>query len=231
LDPIVADNAMYEIDSVGAFFEVDLEYPEYLHEYFNDLPPAPNVQEVLEDSLSPYQKNIFHAYQTKHNSKTKKLICSLSSKKFYKIHYLELELYINLGVVVTRVHRMVTFTEREQMLDNGFTHNDIEKIKVINIHKFLINDDAAVGLLKRFNELINEKKISEDILDKLDLMMIQKFNLQHSFRSYNQKINTVQIFKAGIGCKDNKRYICPDGNDSYPFGSVLIEGARRATDV
>lgn len=119
----------------------------------------------------------------------------------------------------------------KEMLDNGFTHNDIEKIKVINIHKFLINDDATVGLLKKFNDLISEKKITEDILDKLDLMMIQKFNLQHSFRSYNQKINTVQIFKAGIGCKDNKRYICPDGNDSYPFGSVLIEGARRATDV
>jgi hypothetical protein len=142
---------------------------------------------------------------------------------------------VSLDEIISNDPKFIDFTVArdayKQMLDSGFTHNDIEKIKVINIHKFLINDDATVGLLKRFNELINEKKISEDILDKLDLMMIQKFNLQHSFRSYNQKINTVQIFKAGIGCKDNKRYICPDGNDSYPFGSVLIEGARRATDV
>jgi hypothetical protein len=110
----------------------------------------------------------------------------------------------------------------KQMLENNFVHEDIEKLKVITNHRFLINDQSTVDLLERFNACLNEKKIPKDILDKLDLMSIQKFNLQHSFRSYNHKINTVQIFKAGIGCKDNKRYICPDGNDSYPFGSCLI---------
>ena len=42
----------------GYMLEVDLEYPEDLHEMHNDYPLAAEKRKVTKDMLSPYCKNI-----------------------------------------------------------------------------------------------------------------------------------------------------------------------------
>ena len=42
----------------GFLFEVNLEYPSYLHDQHDNLPHAPVHQEIKRDLLSPYQKNL-----------------------------------------------------------------------------------------------------------------------------------------------------------------------------
>ena len=64
----------------GLILEVDLEYPEELHDLHNDYPCAPEKVKVTNDMLSDYCKNI----ADKHNISTglvHKLIPTLSDKE------------------------------------------------------------------------------------------------------------------------------------------------------
>ena len=94
----------------GLILEVDLDYPEYLHDSHNDYPLAPEKMEIKHHLLSDYCKQL----QTQFNIKVegvKKLIPNLKSKKSYVLYYKNLKQYIELGLKVTKVHRVLEFNE------------------------------------------------------------------------------------------------------------------------
>ena len=103
--------AQYNEDSnKGLILEVDLEYPKELHDLHNDYPPGPEKVKVTDDMLSGYSKNI----QKKFNISTglvHKLIPTLSNKEKYVLHYRNLQLYIDLGLKVKKVHRVLEFNQ------------------------------------------------------------------------------------------------------------------------
>ena len=49
----------------GFILEIDLEYPEHLHDLHNGYPLAPESLEVQDDWLSPYQKDLLQSKLTK----------------------------------------------------------------------------------------------------------------------------------------------------------------------
>ena len=51
--------------SIGYFLEVDLEYPDELHELHNDFPLAPKKIATSSDMLSKYCKKIADEYEIK----------------------------------------------------------------------------------------------------------------------------------------------------------------------
>ena len=57
--------SMSEKSSIGYFLEVDLEYPEELHELHNDSPLAPEKLGVSSDMLSKYCEKIADEYEIK----------------------------------------------------------------------------------------------------------------------------------------------------------------------
>ena len=101
--------AQYNEDSnKGLILEVDLEYPKELHDLHNDYPLAAERVCVNKDMLSEYCKKI----ATKYNISTglvHKLIPTLSSKEKYVLHYRNLQLYLDLGLKVKKVHRVLEF--------------------------------------------------------------------------------------------------------------------------
>ena len=101
----------YKEDSdKGLILEVDLEYPEGLHDLHNDYPLAPEKVKVADSMLSKYCKNIAE----KHNISTgtvHKLIPTLASKEKYVLHYRNLQLYTSLGLKITKVHRVLQFKQ------------------------------------------------------------------------------------------------------------------------
>ena len=86
--------------------EVDLEYPQELHDHHNEYPLAPEKVKVTEDMLSPYATKLLEDLDLKGTS-TEKLIPILNSKKKYVVHYRNLKLYLSLG----KIHKVVTFRQ------------------------------------------------------------------------------------------------------------------------
>ena len=103
--------AQYNEDSnKGLILEVDLEYPKELHDLHNDYPLGPEKVKVTDDMLSEYCKNI----QKKFNISTglvHKLIPTLRNKEKYVLHYRNLQLYLDLGLKVKKVHRVLEFNQ------------------------------------------------------------------------------------------------------------------------
>ena len=75
----------------GAFFEVDLTYPERLHDLHND----------------------FTLVQTENVKvgKVTKLISNLNDKENYRLHYRTPLYYLRKGMVLTKVHKVLRFNE------------------------------------------------------------------------------------------------------------------------
>ena len=88
---------------MGYFLEVDLEYPDELNELHNDYPLAPEKLVVSSDMLSKYCKEIADKYEIKVGD-VKKLIPNLGNKTNYVVHYKNLQLYLSLGMKLTKIH-------------------------------------------------------------------------------------------------------------------------------
>ena len=82
-------------------FEVDLEYPDELHVLHNDYPLAPEKLAISYDMLSDYCKKIADEYEIKVGD-VKKLIPNLGNKTNYVLHYRNLQLYLSLGMKLTK---------------------------------------------------------------------------------------------------------------------------------
>ena len=93
---------------IGYFLKVDREYPEELHELHNNFPLAPEKLTVSNDMLSKYCKKIGVKYEIKVGD-IKKLIPNFGNKTNYVVHYRNLELYLSLGMKLTKVHRVLKF--------------------------------------------------------------------------------------------------------------------------
>ena len=124
---------------VGYSLEVDLKYPDELHELHNDYPLAPEKLAVSSDMLSKYCKKIADKYEIKVGD-VKKLIPNLGNKTNYVVHYRNLQLYLSLGMKLTKIHRVLKFkqsdwmkkyidfnTEKRMNADNDFEKDFYEK--------------------------------------------------------------------------------------------------------
>ena len=97
-------NSINEKSKIGHFLEVDLEYLDELHELHNDYPLVPEALVVSSDMLSKYCKKIAVEFEIKVGD-VKKLIPNLSNKTKYVLHYRNLQLYLSLGIKLTKIHK------------------------------------------------------------------------------------------------------------------------------
>ena len=90
--------------------ELDLEYPNELHDLHNDYPLGPEKVKVTKNMLSDYCKKIANKYNIS-NGQVHRLIPTLNDKKEYVLHYQNLQLYLNLGLKITKIHRVLEFNQ------------------------------------------------------------------------------------------------------------------------
>ena len=95
---------------IGYILEVDIDYPSHLHDMHSDFPLCPQALVVNPNKLSPYTKSLANKLDIK-PSKCNKLISNLHSKERYALHYKNMKLYTRLGMVVTKIHRIISFTQ------------------------------------------------------------------------------------------------------------------------
>ena len=105
------DLGKYKADSKkGLILEVDLEYPQELHDMHNDYPICPERDKVSNDVLSGYCKKIAEKYKISIGL-VSKLILTLRDKKEYVLHYRNLQLYLDLGLKIKKIHRVLKFDQ------------------------------------------------------------------------------------------------------------------------
>jgi len=102
----ISENSEY-----GYVVECDLEYDEHYHHLHNDYPLAPERASVPYDSLSEYQKKLANTLELKYVSEQVKLIPHLSVRRKYKVHYRNLKYYLQNGMTMTKIHRVLTFKQ------------------------------------------------------------------------------------------------------------------------
>ena len=94
---------------IGYFFEVDLHYPVNLHDDHDNFPLAPEHLDIKEEMLSQYQKDLGKELEVKVGGK--KLCLTLSNKYNYITHYRNLKMYLERGLKLLKVHRVLKFVQ------------------------------------------------------------------------------------------------------------------------
>ena len=110
-------NSIEENTSVGYILEVDLEYPGKLYELHNDYRLAPEKLETAHNILSKNYRNIADEYDTKIGG-VNKLVPNLGNKSKYVLHCKSLELYLSLGMKLTKVYRILKFKQSDWLKED-----------------------------------------------------------------------------------------------------------------
>ena len=100
-------------DPEGFILEVDLEYPEDLHNAHNAYPLATERMVVQKKWMSEYQHNLLGVGVAP--TEVEKLVPNLRNKNRYVLHYRNLQLNTSLGMRLTKLHRVLRFDQSPWM--------------------------------------------------------------------------------------------------------------------
>ena len=186
---------MFFKDGKGYILEVGLEYPKELHDLHRDHPLAPEIMSVSENMLSPVQKEMHKAYYGKDASdeKTKtKLILNVMDKKKYVLHISALKFYLEHGLKLKKVHRVISFNQADflkpyidfhtEKRKNAKTEFEKDLFKLLNnavYGKALENvrnqiDFALVNTPERFQKLVNKPSYKHRRIINESLVGVEK---------------------------------------------------------
>ena len=152
----------------GLILEVDLEYPQELLNLHNDYPIAPEKIKVFNGMLSEYCKKIAEKYKIS-IGQVSKLIPTLRDKEEYVLHYRNLQLYLDFGLKIKKVHRVLEFDQSpwlKQYIDfntekRKHTKNSFEK----DFFK-LMNNSVFGKTMENLRKRVDVKLVNTD--EKLD---------------------------------------------------------------
>ena len=92
---------------IGYFVEVDLKYPDNIKEETKNFPFAPVNKKINLDDFNDYMKEI----RPDTYVQSGKLVCDWADKKNYLVHYRMLKFYIRHGMIVDKVHEIISFRQ------------------------------------------------------------------------------------------------------------------------
>ena len=112
---------------IGFFFEVEYTYQDNIKEKTKIFPFCPGNKFIHKEKYNDYMKKT----QPKRYTKPKKLICDWTVKKNYFIHYRLLNFYVRHGMVVEKIHEIISL-EQSKWLENYLIFNTQERDKAEN---------------------------------------------------------------------------------------------------
>ena len=145
---------------IGYFLEVNLKYSDDIKQKTTDFPFCPENKKINPNKYNEYMKSIKPGNYTK----SKKLICDWSNKKKYLIHYRMLKFYIRHGMIVAKIHEIISF-KQSRWLEKYITFNTQKRNRSKNDFEkdfFILLNNAAFG------------KFLENVRNRLGLELIKK---------------------------------------------------------
>jgi hypothetical protein len=129
----------------GYTLEVDLHYPDYLHEAHSDYPLCPETITPSDEMLSPYCKDLKEKFNC--GQFHEKLIPHLGHRYKYKIYYSTLKLCLQLGMVITKIHRGIKY-KQSPWLKSYIVYNTRKRMASTNSFEkdfFKLKNNAVYG--------------------------------------------------------------------------------------
>ena len=145
---------------IGYFVEADLKYPDNIKEKTKNLPFAPMNNKINPDNFNDYMKEI----KPDNYTPSKNLICDWSDKKNYLVYYRMLKFYIRHGMIVDKVHNIVSF-KQNRWLEKNIYFNTQKRNQAVNEFE------------KDFYKLLNNAfygKTMENVRNRLKIKFIKK---------------------------------------------------------
>ena len=160
----------------GCILEVDLEYPDELHNLHNEYPLAPERVVV---------------------NKVDKLIPNLNNKTKYVLHHKNLELYLDMGMKLTKVHRGVKFLEKPWMKQYIQLNTDLRTKAITDFEKdfFKLMINSVFG------------KTMENLRNRVDIRIVDdeskwnKLARKNSFKSmtiFSENLVAIHMRKTSV---------------------------------
>ena len=109
-------------DTVGYILEVDLDVPKEVHDKHSSYPLAPEKLKITSDMLSPFQQK----FPDKQKKSTVKLSPNLYSKCKYITHYRNLQFYLEQGLKLKKIHRVLSFAQ-SRWLESYIAFNTLQR--------------------------------------------------------------------------------------------------------
>ena len=156
-------------NEIGYFLEVNLKYSDDIKQKTKHFPFCPEIKKIDPNKYNEYMKSI----KPENYTKSKKLICDWTDKKKYLIHYRTLKFYIRHGMIVEKLHEIISFKQSRWM----------EKYTSFNTQK---RNRAKNDFEKDFFKLLNNAafgKILENVRNRLGLELIKKVILKKLLNS------------------------------------------------
>lgn len=206
------DGYVTENDPHGYIFEVDGYFPEEVHDYLKDFPLCPEKETVQESMISPYSQKLNEQFKIKHDYKSTKLLCTLLPKTKYKVHYRNLLLYIQLGFVVTKVHRVMRFLQMDWM-KSFINHNTSKRALATNT------------FLKDFYKLINNSSYGKMIQNNRKHTQICVIKLNTPKQYWDPFLKDRRIVNENLvfGYLKKGQTKC---DSPLPVGAVILEHSK-----
>jgi len=145
---------------IGYILEVDLDYPEHLHDDHSCYPLAP--EKLAIEDISEYSKNVADIMNHKIKPTTK-LVTTLYAKKKYIVHYRLLKFYLKHGLVLKHVRKILKFRQRA-WLEPFITANTTRRQAATNAFEKdmykLMNNSTFGKTMERKEKRINVKLVT-----------------------------------------------------------------------
>lgn len=169
-------NNIADDSSTGYIVECDLEYPNDLHDEHSDYPLAVERMRVTKDMLSDFclafiENNNGVSTSTVRHVESEKLIPNLNNKVKYITHYRNLKLYLQLGLKLTKVHRVLAFTQEPWMKPYIKLNTKLRKRANSEFEKNLwklMNNSAFGKTIENIRKRVHCKLVCDDVKAKRD---------------------------------------------------------------
>ena len=180
----------------GLLLEVDLDYPQELHDLHNDFPLAPEKLKVNKNMLSEYCQKISEKFNIS-SGQVHKLITMLGKKEKYVLHYRNLQLYLSLGLKLKEVHRVLQFNQSpwlKKYIDfntnkRTLSKNDFEK----NFFK-LMNNSVFGKTMENLRKRVDVRLVT----DKEKLLKLSSKPSYVSSKIFNENLVAVHKIKETL---------------------------------
>ena len=172
-----------EDGETGYIFEVDLEYPTELHDLHNHYPLCPERKLVKTEMLSDYQFALKKKLKIS-DDHVEKLITDLHDKYNYRVYYKNLQLYLQLGLRLKKIHKVLSFTHEAILKDyinsNSFLRQQAKANK----------DEFGANIYKIKNNGVFGKQM-ENVRNRCDIKLVKdntkRYNKLISHPAYKYK--------------------------------------------